>query len=102
MENIQATLPPSIIKKVVKHRGFNTTIIGAYVRDSKLFVMYNGLAEFIFTSEEFPPTIWKSIANNGLQIKYCQEGRGYNVGLFSGEHGINDHIHNTLDKQWSL
>lgn len=99
MENIQATLPPSVIKRVVKRRGFNTTIIGAYVHDDKLFVMYNGLSEFIFTSEGFPPIVWESIINNGLRIEYYKEGNGYDVGLLSNEHNIHDHIYNALDKR---
>jgi hypothetical protein len=65
MENIQASLPPSIIKKVVKAKGFNTTIIGAYVRDNELFVMYNGLTEFIIPLNRFS----KLAINNGVRVE---------------------------------
>jgi len=65
MENIQATLPPSIINKAVKRRGFNTTIIGAYVRDNELFVMYNGLTEFIIPLNRFS----KLAINDGIRVE---------------------------------
>jgi hypothetical protein len=65
MENIQATLPPSIINKAVKRRGFNTTIIGAYVRDNELFVMYNGLTEFIIPLNRFS----KLAINDGVRVE---------------------------------
>jgi len=65
MENIQATLPPSIIKKVAKRKGFNTTIIGAYVRNDELFVMYNGLTEFIIPLNRFS----KLAINDGVRVE---------------------------------
>lgn len=65
MENIQAALPPSIIKKVVKRKGFNTTIIGAYVRNDELFVMYNGLTEFIIPLNRFS----KLAINDGVRME---------------------------------
>jgi hypothetical protein len=74
MDSIHMTsLPPRRIKELVKQKGVNTCIIGAYIGgsigDEKLFIMYNGLTEYIIPLSKFGQRNMQYILANGIYMQ---------------------------------